>query len=637
MRGPIRELSTDQVEKFLTDALRILDVGTTETIQQLIRDLGSESGLRRISQIVEGSFSSAYTVRGFSFKRHCIPFLKIVAHEEMKSSLILEREVGTIFNFIYGHNGQRGITFFKEVATGVSQLSGSGDKELFEEALSAATSALFHTLNMNQSASVQEAFKAIVETLSECAASNGSSSAFNYTFRTIAGELSRIKMLLNMADGIPRANFMMSRKPAIDAKLQYRQEVDFPGELSREGPRHDNDHADISQVQILPSADEILSHRNEFLPQRSLDSPHHLEGIARVLDFQFRLLREDTSGQLREAVRVVHESWQELMETDGKKDKKRKQKSGVHTLFYTNARIEQVAITAREGLVLTTTFDQPSKVEGLKNKARVEWWSRSKYMAIGSLLCLVDNSKRSTFLVVCHREVVKGDRPLETDILPSWGGAQDLASDPNRCLVKLRFAGGVSESDLVNIFDSIRGPQGGDITTRMLVEFPGLLFASFEPVLKTLKQLSKTVNLPFQKWLAPSPVYEYSPGADNRHTAVPPPLYMTKPGVKLDLRCITKNSHPLEYSVDREFSLRDLETHTTLDRGQCEAMIASLSQEFALIQGPPGTGKSYLGVQLVKVLTANREKTKIGPIICVYALSSPPPSTHRWCFGRHLT
>ncbi|CAZ82087.1 unnamed protein product [Tuber melanosporum] len=604
------------MERFLLDALQILEIGTTGTIQQLIRDLGSERGLRRIAQVVEATFVSGYSLQRLSFKKHAIPFLKVMAHESMRNSLILEKEVGTIFNFMYGHNGRRGAEFFRQVADNLPELSRTEDKEDFESAFSAAISALFNTLNMNQGASVQEAFKPIVDTLSTCVAKNGFDGVFNYAFRVSQDELSRIRTLLNMGDAIPRARGIAPLRLVRDPGLQYQMQVDFPGGLSREGPRHDNDHSDISEIHILPSTEEILSHRNEFLPQRSLDSPHHLEGIARVLDFQFRLLREDTSGQLREAVRLVHEDWQELIETEknkGKKDKGRR--PPIHMLIYKNARIEEVEFSAKDGLVLAMTFDQPSRVRKLSDAARVEWWKKPKYMAIGSLLCLTDSSKRSTFLVVCQREVTE-TKPRQ---IPSVGRDRtvwDLASNPERCMVKFRFAQSVSQNDIANTFNSVTGFEGSD-TTRALVEFPGLLFASFNPVLKTLQQLSKSPSLPFQKWLAPSPVYPYSPDSGSEYTLVPPPLYMTKPGTELDLSSITAGKYPLKYSISRPFRMEELEAHTTLDRGQCQAMIACLSQELSLIQGPPGTGKSYLGVQIVKVLLANRLETKIGPIICV--------------------
>ncbi|KAG4430774.1 hypothetical protein IFR05_013743 [Cadophora sp. M221] len=48
-----------------------------------------------------------------------------------------------------------------------------------------------------------------------------------------------------------------------------------------------------------------------------------------------------------------------------------------------------------------------------------------------------------------------------------------------------------------------------------------------------------------------------------------------------------------------------VEAQTTLDRGQCEALVSALSREFVQIQGPPGTGKSYLGVNLMRVLLSS--------------------------------
>jgi hypothetical protein len=44
-------------------------------------------------------------------------------------------------------------------------------------------------------------------------------------------------------------------------------------------------------------------------------------------------------------------------------------------------------------------------------------------------------------------------------------------------------------------------------------------------------------------------------------------------------------------SVDDVAIINELEARTELDRGQCQALIAALTREFAFIQGPPGTGK----------------------------------------------
>ena len=53
--------------------------------------------------------------------------------------------------------------------------------------------------------------------------------------------------------------------------------VDQPGDLSHQGPRHNNDFEDIDDIQILPMIGEILGDRAEYLP-RSDPSTWHLEG-----------------------------------------------------------------------------------------------------------------------------------------------------------------------------------------------------------------------------------------------------------------------------------------------------------------------------------------------------------------------
>lgn len=71
---------------------------------------------------------------------------------------------------------------------------------------------------------------------------------------------------------------------------------DGPGNLSVNGPRHDNDHEDIRQIQILPSTDEILSRRPPYMPYKDFHLPHFLEaGEPRLIDTLFRQLRFDST------------------------------------------------------------------------------------------------------------------------------------------------------------------------------------------------------------------------------------------------------------------------------------------------------------------------------------------------------
>jgi len=68
-----------------------------------------------------------------------------------------------------------------------------------------------------------------------------------------------------------------------------------PGHLRPDGPRHNNDHADIREITIEPSEAELISTILPFLPANIPDAPHHLRAnsMERLLDIQFRLLREE--------------------------------------------------------------------------------------------------------------------------------------------------------------------------------------------------------------------------------------------------------------------------------------------------------------------------------------------------------
>ena len=73
------------------------------------------------------------------------------------------------------------------------------------------------------------------------------------------------------------------------------------------GGRHDNDFVDFHDIAIHPTADEIISTEEPFLRRAEfIDDPNTLvTRRASHLDNQFRLLREDMLGELREEVQIV--------------------------------------------------------------------------------------------------------------------------------------------------------------------------------------------------------------------------------------------------------------------------------------------------------------------------------------------
>lgn len=71
------------------------------------------------------------------------------------------------------------------------------------------------------------------------------------------------------------------------------------------GGRHNNDHVDHRKISIMPTADELLSTDRPFLRTADfLDDPELVSSRDAIhLDNQFRLLREDMLGELREELK----------------------------------------------------------------------------------------------------------------------------------------------------------------------------------------------------------------------------------------------------------------------------------------------------------------------------------------------
>lgn len=61
-------------------------------------------------------------------------------------------------------------------------------------------------------------------------------------------------------------------------RATFELEKKLPAALSQGVSRHDNDHADIREISIMPTREEILSHRGEYLPGNE-PQEWHLEGM----------------------------------------------------------------------------------------------------------------------------------------------------------------------------------------------------------------------------------------------------------------------------------------------------------------------------------------------------------------------
>lgn len=88
----------------------------------------------------------------------------------------------------------------------------------------------------------------------------------------------------------------LTREQKMQALLtRVQQTYDAPGALRSDGPRHDNDFADIADIRIAPTHNELMCPVPPYLPITIAEAPHHCapESTQKILDIQFRLLRED--------------------------------------------------------------------------------------------------------------------------------------------------------------------------------------------------------------------------------------------------------------------------------------------------------------------------------------------------------
>ena len=322
------------------------------------------------------------------------------------------------------------------------------------------------------------------------------------------------------------------------------------GDVEKEPPE------DFATLPILPTPDEInLYAKKPYL------RPNIIKGTYRnwghYLDIQFRLLREDFVGPLREGI-ADHLQNPTL--------------KGGEVRVYRNVRIQQPVCLAM-GIGFEVSFD-------MRSLRRVNW-EYTKRLINGSLLCLsTDDFKTIAFASVAQREKEKLEKGIVT----------------------VKFEGSVSGFAL--------NPQA----QCTMVESVAYLEA-YRHVLKKLQSVSEEHEIdlmPFKRYIVectytdiPIPRYLNHFG----HTVFDLQGVIEIKGKFVSSRVDLTNSTSFPDS-----------SITDLDSSQMRALKAALTQEISVIQGPPGTGKTYVGMKIVKAFLANREvwdPLKTTPILVV--------------------
>ncbi|RHZ73578.1 hypothetical protein Glove_230g78 [Diversispora epigaea] len=396
------------------------------------------------------------------------------------------------------------------------------------------------------------------------------------------------------------------------------------GELSANGSRHNNDFAEISRISIIPTTDEILCKRDPYLPVVSgNDDLHHLpKGAARLLDRQFRLLREDMLNAFRTSINSFltligkpngNRVW-------GSGGRYRCEKSdGGDLNVYPNIRFTEVVADSRNGFFFRVAFTPPStKMSNRTFQDRRNYWQNAKKLGNGNLVCLLWPNEDINNYVENSNSAIASKYSIYFGTIAHRN--EDILAE-NREFAEIGINFIDTSLHPIAIKDiSFRHKNKSQIEYRFLVESTDLLFESFKNILKTLQETDPS-DIPFKDYFAPQ--FEY---ISNEPASVNPPIYTIAPNFRFNLATLLD---PKSRDQNVYLNVSDSQSHndviktlingSTLDESQAKALVSSLCREVALIEGPPGTGKSYVGVGIMRALLApeNREATKIGPILTI--------------------
>ncbi|KAG6023449.1 hypothetical protein E4U41_002016, partial [Claviceps citrina] len=597
------------ISRFFKLALELME-GDVSSSQEVIKHLASDQGLPFIKDVAERHLEVANRMGGPSitfWTAEIRPLFQLITHPRVIDSAVLEVQVASIFNYMLGVGGRRMRNLFDYLVKLVRawpHTSSSDPGLAMMSAVELSLAVLTKILDCNTVNIVNEAFALITQQFADVVA-DSTSDQESFARLQSTKYIDYIRLRLEAGNGIISYQDLPV-EPVVRENFVLRR--DFPGLLSAEGPRHDNDFADISKISILPTFEEIMSPRAEYLPTND-SRTWHVGGIRGRIDREFRLLREDTVGQLRDTVRHVQE---QVMKQP--QEQRLTARNNLRTFTYEHPTPINAMFGPVGGLELLVRCQQIPNVTELDAKGRETWWHQSRRLQAGALVCLVDANGRVAFFVVSQSTMrSKEDGTFRQQTrkaeIPEEGTparVYTLSDDAAFLYVTLQLVEG-NDEEVQRLLEWYRAI--GDAEQKFLVEFPGILLDSFKHTLAALQDIYKRPDVPFSDIIA-APAEE----ATTDVVPVQPPLFARRPGFSYSASCLEAG---LTLSPLSNTDPEELASCSDLDSSQSAAVWNTLSRELSLIQGPPGTGKSYTGEKIIQILLENKDRAKLGPILCV--------------------
>ncbi|KAH9907356.1 hypothetical protein F4778DRAFT_768940 [Xylariomycetidae sp. FL2044] len=587
--------SLDRGLQLWTAALRILDGDSRELQQRVAKDVVNDEfeGLQSIIITAEECTTNSNDLKVFGTVKS---FFQFITHRALLECISVGPYVGTMYQVFGGTNGDRAVSLFSNLAkrmTDHTTPNGIPEANSIVEIASLATKALSELLVREPRTRLNEDLPALLKSMDNFVRLLRRSSGNSELDRSM-NDIEAIRSIVSSAKNRLTGKEIPQGEPSQLGPIRST----FPMSIAMPGGRHDNDFADLVKIRILPTYEEIMSTRDEYLPSTDLEQPnYHQDPVLRHIDSAFRLLRHDIFSSVKD---VLSDLSTQLSTGD---KPKAPSDSAARVHLYSQATIQHVYIDPKRGLEAIASFMAPPQI---RRKSKVEqrrWWQDSSRLEEGGLVCLLTagTSQKSHVLFL---EVVAKSLEDKKD----KKNTSSLVSDDWLPSITVKIA--TRSRDDVSLLTQVHGER----LQGTLVDFKGLIPATFTPILRNLQMMSRDGHLSFKQWILPS-------AGETDPRDIPLPMYARGPRFAFRLGPVASSGSPtIALSPGAGNWASDLETlqrYTTLDRGQCHGLLAALKREYALIQGPPGTGKSYVGVQLVRILLENKVEANLGPILII--------------------
>ena len=419
----------------------------------------------------------------------------------------------------------------------------------------------------------------------------------------------------------------------------------LPGDANPyNGARHDNDFAgkawafigavtsncsnclslcvvlDYQEIAILPTHKELMCDKVPFLPrwpchwdQLKLYQPNRRKAY---LDAQFRLLREDTLQEYRNAVRhfVMENSLSRMQPDQVRQTVAISSHSAnvnvINLSVYRQVEIESFQAIMRHGLCFTLSFNQITNATDLRGWSVADLWSSGKVLQSNSLVCLImgaqpiPSAQSSSTLRLPPLKCRQLFFALvsEHNFATKTHEKNSKVQQPNnRCNIEIQLLAPHWQRQLISYMshsiESNENTERPAVSENVLIELRGHFFQASAAVLSALQEESREVDNPFLQLLVNDALTQPQPNdiATLRgNWMTQPPMYIREAQhISFDLGFLrksfptTKSSWrlPINDSMQLYQLLHQQANDLILDDTQIPAFVAGITRQLPLIQG----------------------------------------------------